>query len=182
MGFEKIRIRELRLSFALTAILSVSLGLFLILMPNTSRKLLCTLVGAGAALYGLTNIISHLPRKHEHTFAPALLADICALALGAFALIHPVFLMDFLFTVLALIVLITSSNGIRHALRLRSLGYMRWRALLFTSLTTSMLALSIIFFPGFYGNLLIMLCGALLAVNGTCELLSRRYLNRYLHP
>ena len=88
--------------------------------------------------------------------------------------------MDFLFTVIALIVIVSGVNGIRRALRLRSFGFIRWYAQLIASLVTIALSLSVIFFPGFYGNLLMMLCGVLLVFSGTGDLLSLHYLSRYL--
>ena len=181
MRFEKIQFRKFHLSFTLAAILSIALGLFLLLMPNTSRKLLCILLGAGTVIYGLTIIIAHLPDRHAHSIVPAFLAGVCALGFGIFMLIHPAFLLDFIFTLLALIVLITSINGIRQAFHLRSLGFIRWQVPLAASLATMLPALSMIFFPGIYSDLLLMICGALLTASGTCELLSRYYLSRYTH-
>ena len=47
-----------RMSFSLAAVVYLLLGLFMILAPNTSRKLLCTLIGAGVSIYGLMGILS----------------------------------------------------------------------------------------------------------------------------
>ncbi|MBQ8618355.1 MAG: DUF308 domain-containing protein [Clostridia bacterium] len=180
MNIKKKRLREIRMSFTLAAMIYVILGLLLIFMPNTSRKLLCTLVGAGITAYGLLNIISALTSKGEQSYTPALLLGVCALAFGVFSLIQPTFLMDFLFTVIGLLIVLASINGIRRALRLRSFGFIRWWAVLTCALVTLALALSVIFFPGLYGNLLLMICGVLLAADGVSDLVSIHYLNGYL--
>lgn len=172
--------REIRMSFTLAAIIYIALGLLLIFMPNTSRKLLCTLVGAGVTTYGILNIISYLLSKGDNSYTPALLLGICALAFGVFSLIQPTFLMDFLFTVIGLIVIIVGVNGIRRALQLRSFGFPHWQALLICAVITILFSLSVIFFPNLYGNLLIMLCGLLLTAGGVSDLMSIRCLNRYL--
>jgi len=174
------RIREIRISFTLAAVIYIVLGLLLILMPDASRKLLCMLFGAGVSVYGLLNIVSYMLGKGENTYSPALFLGICALAFGVFSLLNPTFLMDFLFTIIALIVVIASISGMRRALRLRSFGFIRWWAPFASSLTTLVLALSVILFPGLYGNLLMMACGALLAFGGVCDLLSIHYLSGYL--
>lgn len=180
MTAKKKRISEIRLSITLAAAIYAALGLLLIFMPNTSRKLLCTFLGAGITAYGLLNVISYLLSKGEKAYTPTLLLGICALALGIFSLIYPSFLMDFLFIVIGLIVIIAGINGIRRAMQLRSFGFAHWQAPLVCALSTTALALSMILFPGLYGNLLIILCGILLAANGISDLLSIHYLNRYL--
>ena len=180
MHAKKKRISEIRLSFTLAAMIDIVLGLLLIFMPNTSRKLLCTLVGAGITAYGLLSIVSYLLSKGEQSYTPALLLGICALAFGVFSLIQPTFLMDFLFVVIALIIILASINGIRRALNLRSFGFIRWRAVLICALVTLALALSAVFFPGLYGNLLMMLCGSLLVATGVSDLVSIHYLNSCL--
>ncbi|MBQ2948232.1 MAG: DUF308 domain-containing protein [Clostridia bacterium] len=181
MNMKSARTREIRISFSLAAIVYLVLGVLLVLMPNTSRRLLCMLVGAGVTVYGLLNILSYMLGKGEHAYTPALLLGVCALAFGVFSLIHPTFLMDFLFTVIALIVLIASINGIRRALRLRSLGFIRWWAALTSPLCTLALSLSILFMPGLYGDLLMMLCGVLLAANGVSDLISLHVLSGYVN-
>lgn len=180
MNTKKKRVSEIRLSFTLAAVIYVVLGLLLIFMPNTSRKLLCTFVGLGITAYGLLNIVSYLMSKGEQSYTFTLLLGVCALAFGVFSLINRTFLMDFLFTVIALVVIVSGVNGVRRALRLRGFGFIRWQAPLIAALVTIALSLSVIFFPGFYGNLLMMLCGILLVLSGAGDLCSIHYLNRYL--
>lgn len=172
--------QNLRLSFPLAAMLYILLGLCLMLIPDISRKLLCALVGAGAAAYGVLSISAHLPIRHDHALTPGLLTGIGVLAFGVFSLIRPAFLIDFLFTAIALIVLIAGANGTRYALKLRSFGFERWWAPLSFSLAAMLLALSIIFFPGIYGNLLMMLCGGLLTVSGACDLWRMHQMKKYM--
>ena len=171
---------ELELSFTLAAALYIILGLFLVLFPGVSRTLLCMLLGAGITLYGLAAILPHLPFRGRTAYAPALLPGICALALGVFSLVNPAFLMNFLFTVLALFVLLASAMGILRALKLRSMGFMHWRAALAASLIQLLLALSILLMPGLYGNLLMMLCGLLLISSGVSDLVGLHYLSRLM--
>jgi len=180
MNKKKARTREIRISFALAAIICVILGLLLVFMPNASGKLLCMLVGTGFSVYGLLSITAYLLGKGESAYTPTLFLGICALALGVFSLINPTFLLDFLFTVLGLVVIVISIGGVRRALRLRSFGFICWWAPLMASLATLVLALSVILFPGLYGNLLMTLCGVLLLSDGVCDLVTLYWLSRYL--
>ena len=88
--------------------------------------------------------------------------------------------MNFLFSVLALFVLLASGIGMLRALKLRSMGFIRWWAALSASLVTLLIALSILLAPGLYGNLLMMLCGLLLVASGTSDLFTLYYLRQYI--
>lgn len=176
----KRNIHEIHVSFTLSAVIHIILGLLLIFMPDISRRLLCMLFGTGVSVYGLLNIVSYMLEKGESTYTPTLFLGICALALGVFSLFNPTFLIGFLFTIIALIVIIASVGGVRRALHLHRFGFIRWRVPLACSLITLLLALSVILFPSLYGNLLMMACGMLLTFGGICDLLSIHYLNEYL--
>lgn len=172
-------VQQLPLRISMAAFVYLLLGFLLIAAPNVSRKLLCALVGAGMLVYGLLTIIPRLFRQGEKSFSLTLLLGICALAFGIFSLFNPAFVMDFLFTVMGVIVCLASINGIRRALDLRRLGFMRWSVLLISSLTTLALALCVVFFPGFFGGMLIMVVGLILAAQAICDLISTHLLTEY---
>lgn len=171
--------RELHLSFSLAAVVYLLLGLLMIVAPNTSRKLLCTLVGAGILVYGLLSIVPFVMSRGEKRFTFDLLIGVCALAFGLFSLINRTFLMDFLFTALGVVVCVTSVCGISRALNLRYFGFARWWAPLCMNLATLVLALCIIFFPGFFGNMLMVAMGVILVVEAVSDLISIHYLGRF---
>lgn len=179
---QSTRLSETRMSFTLAAMVCAALGLFLLFAPNTSRKLLCMLVGAGVTAYGLLIVLPALRSKNARAYTLHLLLGVCAIAFGAFSLLNPTFLMDLLFTVLGMIVVVISANGIRRALRLRAFGFVRWQAPLTASAVTMALALSMILFPGLYGNWLMRLCGLLLLTDGACDLASLHLLGKYDNP
>ena len=167
------------MSFSLAAVIYLLLGLLMIVAPNTSRKLLCTLVGAGILVYGLLSIVPFVMSRGEKHFTFSLLIGVCALAFGLFSLINRTFLMDFLFTALGVVVCVTSVCGISRALNLRYFGYARWWAPLCANLATLALALCIIFFPGFFGNMLMVAMGVVLVLEAVSDLISIHYLGRY---
>ncbi|MGN0772553.1 MAG: HdeD family acid-resistance protein [Candidatus Ventricola sp.] len=171
--------RELHLSFSLAAVVYLLLGLLMIVAPNTSRRLLCTLVGVGIMVYGLLSIVPFLMSKGEKRFTFDLLIGICALAFGLFSLINRTFLMDFLFTALGVVVCVTSVCGVSRALNLRYYGFARWWAPLCANLATLVLALCVIFFPGFFGNMLMVAMGVILVVEAVSDLISIHYLGRF---
>ena len=170
---------KLSMSFSLAAIVCLLLGLLMIIAPNTSRRLLCTLVGAGITIYGLLSIVPVVLSKGEKRFSFSLLIGVCALAFGLFSLINRTFLMDFLFTALGVVICVTSVCGVLRALNLRYYGFTGWWAPLCANLATLVLALCVIFFPGFFGNMLMMAVGIILVVEAVSDLISIHYLDRF---
>ena len=171
--------REIKLSFTIAAVVYLALGILLLLAPNTSRKLLCTLIGAGVSVYGLMGILSFVMDRGSGAYTLELLIGVCALAFGVFSLINPTFLMDFLFTVLGLVVIVTSVSGLKRALNLRTFGYSRWWVPMLLSCATLLVALSIVFMPQLYGNMLMMVIGAILIVEAVSDLVSIHRLSSF---
>ena len=120
---EKTANRQIRISFTLAAVVCLALGILMLAAPNTSRRLLCTLVGAGMTIYGAFCILTFVLSRGEKRLTPELLIGVCAAAFGVFSLINPTFLMDFLFTVMGVMVLVTGTATLCRALHLRSFGF-----------------------------------------------------------
>ena len=171
-------VRELRMSFSLAAVVYLLLGLLMIIAPNTSRRLLCTLVGVGITVYGLLSILPCVLSRGDRRFTLDLFIGACALALGAFSLVKPTFLMDFLFTVLGIVICVTGACGVSRALNLRYYGFARWWAPLCVNLAAIVVALLVIFFPGFFGDMLMMALGILLVIEAVSDLTSIYFLGR----
>lgn len=171
--------REIKLSFTFASIVDLALGLVLLLMPNTSTKLLTTLVGVGVTVYGAFNILSFIMERGSGAYTLELLIGICAAAFGVFSLFNPTFLMSFLFIVLGLVIMVGSICGVKRALNLKAFGFERWSWAMVSACATLLLALSIVFFPGFYGNMLMRFIGAVLTVEAVSDLLSIRRLSHF---
>lgn len=171
--------REIKLSFSLAAVVYLLLGVLMIVAPNTSRKLLCMLVGVGITAYGLLSTLPFLMSRGERSFTFSLLIGVAALAFGVFALINQTFLMDFLFTVLGMVICVTSVCGISRALNLRYYGFARWWAPLCVNIASLLIALCVIFFPGFFGNMLMVALGVILVVEAISDLASIHYLSDF---
>ena len=89
-------VRSLKLNASLAALAYLALGIVLLLLPNTSKRVLCTVIGIGVAVYGLFSILSFLLDRDSSGLSVELIVGVAALAFGLFSLIKPGFLMDFL--------------------------------------------------------------------------------------
>ena len=171
--------REVKLSFTFSALVFLALGLVLLFMPGTSQKVLCTVVGVGLVVYGLFSILSFVLER-DSVYTLELFIGICATAFGIFSLVDPTFLMRFLFIVLGIVVMVGSVCGIRRALNLRMFGFPQWWAALASACVTLLLALSIVFFPGLYGNMLTMFIGIVLIVESASDLFAIHRLSKFV--
>lgn len=171
--------REIKWSFTLASVVYLVLGLVLLLAPNTSRKLLCTVVSAGVTIYGVLNILSYVLDKGSSAYTLELLIGILALAFGIFSLINPGFLLNILIIALGLVIVVGSISGIKRAVSLKSFGFDRWWLALVSACVTLLFALTIIFYPALYGNALMMFIGLFLIVEAVSDLLSIRKLSRF---
>lgn len=168
--------RKARLSFSMAAIVSLILGLVLAFAPNMSQRILCTLIGVAITAYGLFNIISYLMDRTFSFYGVELVIGIAAVAFGAFVLVRPGFLIDFLFTVLGFAVLIGSAVGIKRALNLRAFGYRHWWGAMISACCTGLLALSLLLFPQLFGDMATMVIGWIVVIESVSDLLSIRKL------
>jgi len=170
--------REIKWSFSLAAIVELLLGLLLLFAPNTSRQVLCTLIGVVVTAYGLFNILSYVLDKGASAYTFELMIGILAAAFGIFCLLNPNFIVQFLFIVLGLVVLVSSIAGMKRALNLRAFGYPRWWAAMVSACVTCVIALTVVFYPSLYGNMVLMIIGIMLIIEAVSDLLSIRRLSR----
>lgn len=168
------------LDASVAALITLALGLFLFFAPDASRRLLCMLVGAGLTVYGGVCLVGFLSERALHAFAPMQLVGVCALAFGVFSLLRPDFLLNFLFTALGVFLAVVSASGLGRALDLKRFGFVRWHIPALGFGVTLLLALSIIFFPELYGNLLMRVVGLLLILEGAGDLFLLHYLNAFV--
>ena len=167
-----------RMSFSLAAVVYLLLGLFMILAPNTSRKLLCTLVGVGVTAYGLFSILGFLLDREMDGLSIELVIGVAALAFGLFSLLNSSFLMDFLIISLGLVIAVSSVSSIKRALNLKSFGYRYWWISLAVAIVTLIVALTFVFCPGVYGDLLMCIIGGILIVESVGDLLTIHRLSK----
>lgn len=171
--------RQIKLGFIVSSLVELLLGLVLLLAPNTSSRVLCTLVGMGVLVYGLFNVFSFVLERNNGSYTFELLIGIVASAFGLFSLINPGFLMSFLFLVLGLVVLVGSICSIRRALNLKSFGFHQWWMPMASACITFVIALTIIFYPALYGAMLMMVIGAMLVVEAVNDLFSIYRLSKF---
>ena len=171
-------IKGIRLNASLATLAYLILGVVLLLLPNTSKRVLCTLVGVGVTAYGLFSILGFLLDRGSDGFSVELIVGVAALAFGLFSLLNPGFLMDFLIISLGLIIAVSSMSSIKRAMNLRVFAYRYWWISLCVAIVTLVVALTFVFCPDVYGDLLMRIIGAMLIVESVGDLLTIHRLSR----
>ena len=171
-------IKGIRLNASLATLAYLILGVVLLLLPNTSKRVLCTLVGVGVTAYGLFSILGFLLDRETDALSVELVIGVAALAFGLFSLLNSSFLMDFLIISLGLVIAVSSVSSIKRALNLKSFGYSYWWVSLAVAVVTLVVALTFVFCPGVYGDLLMRIIGSILIVESIGDLLTIHHLSK----
>ena len=171
-------IKGIRLNASLATLAYLILGVVLLLLPNTSKRVLCTLVGVGVTAYGLFSILGFLLDRETDALSVELVIGVAALAFGLFSLLNSSFLMDFLIISLGLVIAVSSVSSIKRALNLKSFGYSYWWVSLAVAVVTLVVALTFVFCPGVYGDLLMRIIGSILIVESIGDLLTIHRLSK----
>lgn len=170
-------LRRIRLSATLSAAVYLILGLVLLFAPQTSRAVLGSVIGIGITLYGGLSILSFWLNRDQRVYIFELLIGICATAFGLFLLLNPTFLANFLYIILGIVGVIGSVSAIKRVINLRALGYPRWLVPLIPNIIALLISLSVIFNPGFYGDLMMIIIGLILIAESVSDLFTLRNLS-----
>ena len=172
--------KEIKISFVLTAVVDLILGVILLFAPEHVTDVLVMLISAGITIYGVFNILSFIFSRGMTAYSFELLIGICTTAFGVFSFISPSFLPSVLFIVFGLMIIVSSISGIKRALTLKSYGFDRWYFMLISAIVTLVLAISIVAFPNLYGNMLIMAIGIVMILEAVSDLLGIHRLSKFI--
>ncbi|MBQ8092226.1 MAG: DUF308 domain-containing protein [Clostridia bacterium] len=161
-----------KINAILTALVELVLGIFLILNPTASQFALCSLVGCGILIYGVFSIITYI-RNHEGYWDHArLIAGICAVIVALIFFANPGFLFGFVGTIIGFFIIVSAFGEIRRAMTLNAFGFDQWWVALISGIVFICFGISLVFFPGFYGNLLMRVIGVFLVLEAVSDLLT----------
>ncbi|MEG1072105.1 MAG: DUF308 domain-containing protein [Oscillospiraceae bacterium] len=164
-------LKNMKISFILTALIYVALGVVLLFWPDMTSTILCFTLGIALTVYGALLIIGFFAKGDSNrTFQFELMVGIIAAAIGLFALIRPDAVLKILPITFGVIILIDSFVNLKRTLELHQMGYEKWWVVLILALLTAALALLVIFNPFGALNTLIMVIGGILIYQGISDL------------
>ena len=158
----------LKSSLALSGILYLLLGFFLVGWPDTSLKICCYGLGALLLLGGAVQIWRFISRREEGLFFPrlGLVCGIICLAAGLFLFLQPGAAISLFPILFGLFVVLDSFSRFENAMALRRAGYGRWGWFLALSLLSICLGLFMILNPFATAAAMVTAVGVILLVEG----------------
>ena len=174
-------LKSVKWNLILAALAYVVLGVVLLAWPDTTGNVLCTLLGILLLGYGIFQIIGFFTRGDEGWGSGAvyLLAGLCAVALGVFALSSPEKVLAILPVALGAVVVVDSCISLKRAFQLKELGMERWWIMALLAVVTLVFGLVVMFNPFKSALVVIRIVGGVLIYQGVSDLVSVGRLSYY---
>ena len=164
-------LRYIKNGMLVLSIAFIALGLFLLIMPETSLLWICYAFGAVVLITGIGCLIQYTRLRGSGFAAPFLLVGgVTTTALGLFTLAQPQVVASFLPVVFGIFILIDGCSRIGAALDLAKRHGDKWWLMLLFSLLSIALGVVLLVNPFGAAVSVVMLCGVLLIVEGVVNL------------
>lgn len=131
--------KSMKWSVAISAILTIAIGVILILNPDTIPVAVCKLIGAVLILIGAVGLVSSLFRKFFASFLS--IGSILILLLGLWFFTHPQAVLSLIPIFMGILLLIHGLQDIRMAMEAHSTGYRRWLLLILLGIASVILGI-----------------------------------------
>lgn len=159
--------KNLKLSFIVSSILYMALGIVLLIWPTTSLKVICYAFGGITLLYGLFRLAGYLSNRENSSVLQAdTFIGILMLGLGIFLLLTPNTILSILPIVLGLFIIFNSIIKLQYAFELKADFYDKWWILLFLGIITAALGTLIAVNPFSSMEITVMAMGSVLVADG----------------
>lgn len=172
------RVKNLKKSYGFSSIAFILAGLALLLWPALSLRLVCGLFGLVILIKGISSLVSYARsevRTVFHYFGWVFGA--AATALGVFLLIKPETVVSVLPILVGLFVIFDGVMRIQSALELRNAGYPKWWSFLLLALLSAGLGVLILWNPFATVEVLVMVIGIILMIEGVLNLGGNLYVS-----
>ena len=135
----KERFRGILASQTAVSAAYILFGLVLLLRPGLSGRLICTLLGLGALLFGAVKLASYWRLKEMGGFQTDLFLGVIFAAVGIFTLVQPGIILSLLPIVRGIALMLGGLSKVQRAFQLKGMNYSRWTVVLGTGILTSLL-------------------------------------------
>lgn len=164
-------LKNLKISFIISSILYIALGVVLLVWPTTSLKVICYAFGGITLFYGLFRLASYLGNRENSSVLQAdAFIGIIMIGLGIFLLIKPDTILSILPIVLGLFIIFNSIIKLQHAFELKAAYYEKWWIILFLGIATAALGTVIVLNPFQTMEITLMAMGVVLIIDGVSNI------------
>ena len=169
-------IRAAKLGYITMSALLCCMGILLIVNPGISAKLICRLVGGIMAVWGIVKLVGYFSKDlYRLAFQYDLSLGILLIAIGVVMLCHPEGFTVVLFSVIGILVLGDGLFKIQIALDTKRFGIGKWGIIGCFAILTGILGLLLIINPFKGAQLIMIMAGLSLLLEGIVNLLVAIY-------
>ena len=169
-------IREAKILYIVCAALTIAAGIFLIVKPDISLTLLCTVAGALMIFFGACKIFGYFSYDaYQLAFQFDLALGIFTALLGLLMVIRPAYILSFTAVLLGLFVLVDGVFKLQTASDARRFGLAHWWLILIGAIICILLGAFLIFDPLDGTGALMVVAGVALLTDGVQNLFNAFY-------
>ncbi len=133
-------LKNLKLSFIISSILYMALGIVLLVWRDTTLNVICYAFGGITLFYGLSRLASYLGNRENSSVLQAdTFIGIIMIGLGIFLLMNRSIIQSVLPIILGLFVIFNSIIKLQYGFELKGVFYEKWWILLFLGIVTATL-------------------------------------------
>ncbi len=157
----------------LQSIISILLGLFLLLWPQTTLVTIVYLFGAYLAVLAIINFISYWRNKNGNSyFNSDLISGILQAIMAVVIFIYPTIIIGILPFIAGITILLSSVLNLTRGLEIRRSNEKGWLFVLIISIVTAIFGVVIIINPFAGAITFVMIYGIMLLVKGVSDLIT----------
>ena len=163
-------LKRVKANALITAILYAVLGLVLLVWPEVSASVLCTVVGVALVVGGVVDILQFLLNRDGSLYSGFhLILGVVLAVVGAWIMTKPSLISVVIPRIIGVLLCIHGFSDIGDAMTLRKHRYARWTTALILSLGTVALGLILVFDPFDAFATVVRLIGAFLLYDGVTD-------------
>ncbi|MDO4633185.1 MAG: DUF308 domain-containing protein [Eubacteriales bacterium] len=167
------QVREIKKSFCLLSVAYLIIGIVLLLWPDLSVRTLCYVFGVGILIVGSAYLIIYFTKDPlRSVMQPDLVIGVVGIASGMFILLKMQYMLELLPFVLGVTALLGMVVKIQQALDLHRIHAKLWYLMLVFALALGVLGGLLVANPFEGLNMIVILIGASLIVDGVGNLIS----------
>lgn len=175
----KERLRDLRSSSVLPALLCLVYGIVLVIWPDISSNFICYAIGVAIMLVGVIFVIRYIRKDLVRDFyRKDLVIGLIAISLGLVALLRVELIKGLIPTILGIVVLFSGIVKLQNAIDMFRMQYTYWYIILILSLLNVGFGILLILEPIWIVDIVFVLIGCGLVYSGISDLVTLYFVSR----